>query len=618
MATTAMPTSDSRAAKFAFAAGDSPITGYTIRRPIHRGGFGEVYYAVSDAGKEVALKLLQQYLDVELRGVSQCLNLKHPNLVSIFDVRTDGDGDRWVIMEYVRGGSLEDVLRAFPRGMPIDEVRAWLRGIVSGVSHLHQNGIVHRDLKPGNIYRENGTVKVGDVGLSKQMGSDRRGQHTESVGTVYYMAPEVANGRYGPELDVYSTGVMLYEMLTGRLPFEGETTAEILMKHLSAPPDLSPIPAAYRPALAHALAKDPAKRTPNLLVLEREFLQVEGPEAIPDDAFTEQPTRKRSRKLVEINFRNRPLVSVQFEDSRAERPKRPAKPVKPPKPVYRKPHSSHGSRFGWGWAFILVAAWLFLFTRQPTWGLMTVTGLAVAGVIGTRLFRQWQTPPAEPPCAWWNPSSWTQPVVATGRNWRTAGMSLGLVTPVSCLVALAGVLGVKLLDPNAPFGQGELATLTVAATVLGTLALQSTRIAVPKLENWSRSLSLAVGALTGAGIYGMQQYLVVDGRRLGLAWPPSAFESLGIHPLVEGGMPTLIGSCVFFALFFALRNWPEVLSSRRHQVFQAGSVIASLCAAWFVTLFVAYPTGLALLCAATITASSQLCSPRLGTTSGRA
>jgi hypothetical protein len=192
------------------------------------------------------------------------------------------------------------------------------------------------------------------------------------------------------------------------------------------------------------------------------------------------------------------------------------------------------------------------------------------------------------------------------------------VTPISCLVALAGVLGVKLLDPNAPFGHGELATLTVGATVLGTLALQLTRIAVPKLENWSRSLSLMVGGLTGAGVYGLQQFLVIDGRKLGLAWPPSAFESLGVHPLVQGGMPTLIGSCVFFALFFAIRNWPEVLSSRRYQVFQPGSVIASLCAAWFVTLFVAYPTGLALLCAATITASSQLCSPRFGTASGGA
>lgn len=617
MAITAMPTSDSRAAKFAFAAGDSPITGYTIRRPIHRGGFGEVYYAVSDAGKEVALKLLQQFLDVELRGVTQCLNLKHPNLVSIFDVRTDGDGDRWVIMEYVRGGSLEDVLRAFPQGMPIDEVRAWLRGIVSGVSHLHQNGIVHRDLKPGNIYRENGSVKVGDVGLSKQMGSNRRGQHTESVGTVYYMAPEVANGRYGPELDVYSMGIMLYEMLTGRLPFEGETTAEILMKHLSAPPDLSPIPAAYRPALANALAKDPEKRTPNLRALEREFLQLEGPETIPDESFTEESPRRRSRKLVEINFRNRPLVSVQFENSRAGRREKPVRTAKPPKPVYRRPPSSQRSRFGWGWAFLLVAAWLFLFTRQPTWGLMTVTGLAVAGVVGTRLISHWMSPPVEHTYAWWNPTSWNPSVAQTGRSWQTAGMSLGLVTPISCLVALAGVLGVKLLDPNAPFGQGELATLTVAATVLGTLALQATRIAVPKSENWSRSLSLAVGALTGAGVYALQQYLVVDGRRLGLAWPPSAFDSLGVHPLIQDGMPTLIGSCVFFALFFALRSWPEVLSSRRSQVFQAGSVIASLCAAWFVTLFVAYPTGLALLFAATITASSQLCSPRLGVGSAK-
>src|SRR5262245_1915243 len=141
--------------KFTYQTEARPVDGYTIRRGIHRGGFGEVYYAVSDAGKEVALKLLTHDLDTELRGVRQCLNLKHPNLVTIFDVRTDGDGDQWVIMEYVQGASLDDVLTAFPQGLPIAEVSDWLQGICAGVEYLHDRGIVHRDLKPANVYREN-------------------------------------------------------------------------------------------------------------------------------------------------------------------------------------------------------------------------------------------------------------------------------------------------------------------------------------------------------------------------------------------------------------------------------------------------------------------------------
>ena len=100
--------------KFTFQPESKPLDGYTIKRAIHRGGFGEVYYALTDAGKEVALKLLKQHYDVELRGVSQCLNLKHANLVTIFDVKTDADGDHWVIMEFVAGKSLAQLILAAP------------------------------------------------------------------------------------------------------------------------------------------------------------------------------------------------------------------------------------------------------------------------------------------------------------------------------------------------------------------------------------------------------------------------------------------------------------------------------------------------------------------------
>ncbi|MGB4740413.1 MAG: protein kinase, partial [Fuerstiella sp.] len=172
--------------KFTFAPESRPLDGYTIKRAIHRGGFGEVYYALSDAGKEVALKLLNNNLDVELRGVSQCLNLKHPNLVTIFDIRTDADNDHWVIMEFVNGRGLYETLQDYPNGMPLQEINFWLSGITAGLSFLHDRGIVHRDLKPANVFRDHGGVKVGDVGLSKYISESRRSAQTQSVGTVYY------------------------------------------------------------------------------------------------------------------------------------------------------------------------------------------------------------------------------------------------------------------------------------------------------------------------------------------------------------------------------------------------------------------------------------------------
>src|SRR5215469_386383 len=120
------------AMKFTYASGSRPLEGYTIRRGVGRGGFGEVYYATSDAGKDVALKLIRRNLDVELRGVTQCLNLKHPNLLSLYDVKQDEMGDSWVVMEYVAGESLEAVLGRHSDGLPRQDVLSWFHGIAAG------------------------------------------------------------------------------------------------------------------------------------------------------------------------------------------------------------------------------------------------------------------------------------------------------------------------------------------------------------------------------------------------------------------------------------------------------------------------------------------------------
>lgn len=268
-------------ARFTFSSGSRPLEGYTIKRGVGHGGFGEVYYAVSDAGKEVALKLVRRNLDIEIRGVTQCLNLKHPNLVALFDIRQDENEESWVVMEYVNGRSLQDVLTAYPNGIPIDQVLNWMHGMCAGVAYLHDHGIVHRDLKPGNVFIEDGIVKIGDYGLSKFISCSRRSGHTGSVGTVHYMAPEVANGRYGKEVDIYALGVVLYEMITGHVPFDGESLGEVLMKHLTAQPDLSMIAEPYRTAIARALAKDPEQRVRSVAELAALLPRAAGAGAMP-------------------------------------------------------------------------------------------------------------------------------------------------------------------------------------------------------------------------------------------------------------------------------------------------------------------------------------------------
>ncbi|TWU14893.1 Serine/threonine-protein kinase PrkC [Symmachiella macrocystis] len=283
-----------RTMKFTFQPESKPLDGYTIKRAIDRGGFGEVYYALSDSGKEVALKLLQRNMDVELRGIRQCMNLKHTNLMTIFDIKTDADGDHWVILEFMSGQTLEQVLDNHPQGMPMQEVLHWLDGISAGAAYLHDRGVVHRDLKPANLFIDAGVIKIGDIGLSKYITPSRRSGHTESVGTVHYMAPEVAHGRYGNELDVYSTAVMVYEMITGTVPFDGESTGEIIMKHLTEKPDLSKLPEKLRPILGRALEKDPKQRTHSIAqfarlvkeaVLGNNGATVKQATEIPEDSF---------------------------------------------------------------------------------------------------------------------------------------------------------------------------------------------------------------------------------------------------------------------------------------------------------------------------------------------
>lgn len=277
--------------KFTYGSGARPLEGYVIKRGIGQGGFGEVYYAISDGGKEVALKLVRDNHEIELRGMAQCMNLKHPGLVTLFDIKTDKEGGAWVVMEYVAGESLSEVLHKHPQGLPAEMARQIFLDLAKAIAYLHESGIVHRDLKPANIFLENGQVKVGDYGLSKSMSGSKKSAQTQSVGTVHYMAPEISTGNYGKHIDQYAAGVILYEMLTGRCPFEGETAGEILMKHLTATPDLSALPGGLQQIVAKSLAKNPAHRYPSIrdMAAELEKLSPSGAPLAETVAYQAKP-----------------------------------------------------------------------------------------------------------------------------------------------------------------------------------------------------------------------------------------------------------------------------------------------------------------------------------------
>jgi serine/threonine protein kinase len=264
--------------KFTYRCGQQPLPGYTIKRGIGWGGFGEVYFAVSDSGKEVALKWVRSNLDVELRGIQQCLNLKHPNLIHLYDLKQDAVGQQWLVMEYVSGESLSTIMSRHPNGLAPELACEWFTGLAAGVHYLHEHGIVHRDLKPGNIFLEAGVIKVGDYGLCKLIGESQHAGLTQNVGTVHYMAPEVTTGNYNRQIDIYAAGVILYELLTGGLPFDGQTPGEIQMKHLTSTPNLAQLPPALRPVVEKAMAKNPAHRHASMAEMSRKVQAALRPE----------------------------------------------------------------------------------------------------------------------------------------------------------------------------------------------------------------------------------------------------------------------------------------------------------------------------------------------------
>jgi serine/threonine protein kinase len=273
--------------KFTYRSGQQPLPGYTLKRGIGLGGFGEVYFAVTDGGKEVALKWIHNNLDIEMRGVQQCLNLKHPNLVHLYDVRRDDKGNHWLVMEYVAGEPLATILARHPNGVAPELAAQWFQGLAQAIHCLHEHGIVHRDLKPGNIFLENGLIKVGDYGLCKFIADSHHAGMTKDVGTVHYMAPEISTGNYNRQIDIYAAGVLLYEMLTGHVPFEGESAGEILMKHLTAPPDLSKVPKEFVLIVEKALTKNPAHRFQTITEMAKEVAAV----VQANDAWRDSPVK---------------------------------------------------------------------------------------------------------------------------------------------------------------------------------------------------------------------------------------------------------------------------------------------------------------------------------------
>jgi serine/threonine-protein kinase len=260
---------------------------YRVVRKLGAGGMADVYLAEDEElGRRVAIKILndrhandEQFVERFRREAKNAAGLSHPNIVSIYD-RGEAEGTYYIAMEFLDGRSLKELLIA--RGpMPIADAMQYTRQILNALRFAHRKGVVHRDIKPHNVMVDgDGRLKVTDFGIARA-GASQMTEAGAIVGTAQYLSPEQARGAaVDQRSDLYSIGVVLYEMLTGHVPFTGDTPVEIAMRHLS---DAPRPPSTIRPEIPpdldmivlRALAKNPDDRFQTADEMDAELARVE-------------------------------------------------------------------------------------------------------------------------------------------------------------------------------------------------------------------------------------------------------------------------------------------------------------------------------------------------------
>jgi serine/threonine-protein kinase len=345
---------------------------YRVLSRIGSGGMADVWLAEdTELGRKVALKVLTdrfaqdaEFVERFRREAHSAAALRHPNVVNIFD-RGEFDGTYYIAMEYVEGSSLKDLIR---QGLSVEEAVEIIRQVLGAAKHAHEQGIVHRDLKPANVLIDReGRAAVADFGIARA-GMSEITQAGAVMGTAQYLSPEQAQGlQVTAASDLYSIGVMLYEALTGRVPFEGESAVAVAMKQVSEAPQP---PSHFNPAVSRALdgvvlkalAKDPANRFTNA----EQFS-----EAL--DAAEADPTTVRVGDTAVFGAAPVPVPAAEAQAPPPEGP----------------PAEEEKDRHPWRWALLalLVAALagfgIWTLTRPSQVTVPNVTGQKVEGATAT-------------------------------------------------------------------------------------------------------------------------------------------------------------------------------------------------------------------------------------------
>jgi serine/threonine protein kinase len=247
------------------------IQGYRVVSKIGRGGSSIVYLAERESDKQqVVLKILNATAGLDeillqrfVQEFDIISSIDHPNVVKIYD-RGFSDRHAYIAMEYFPDGSLAEVI---PKGLSARQALSLLAQVASALREVHNRGIIHRDIKPGNLMaRADGSIVLADFGIAKRLGNDLgHTRHGELYGTPYYISPEQIEGRPATmQSDIYSLGIIFYEMLTNQRPFDAESVSGLIALHVSAPrPNLPEALSEYQGLLDRMVAVDPGNRCRN-------------------------------------------------------------------------------------------------------------------------------------------------------------------------------------------------------------------------------------------------------------------------------------------------------------------------------------------------------------------
>ncbi len=249
---------------------------YEIIRVLGEGGMANVYLAVDTIlDRKVAVKVLRGDLATDEKFVRRfqrealsASSLNHPNIVEMYDVGED-DGSYYIVMEYIEGKNLKQLIKRRTK-LSLIEVIDIMKQLTDGIAHAHDSFIIHRDIKPQNmLILDSGLVKITDFGIAVALNSTQLTQTNSVMGSVHYLPPEQAAGRGATfKSDIYALGIMMYELITGSLPFKGENAVEIALKQLKEPiPSVrdfdSSIPQSVENIILKACAKNPKNRYEN-------------------------------------------------------------------------------------------------------------------------------------------------------------------------------------------------------------------------------------------------------------------------------------------------------------------------------------------------------------------